>query len=367
MRSGDLTSVNTGNMINSRLFKHYNIDTNKDLQIPARCPKPFDTILIDSAGSCYACECTAWLPQSIGNIQTQSIADMLDNSIHTQLQKSISDGTYRYCNSNQCPYIKLYQTTQNSNWSFGPEHNQIKSHSHIKNIRLAIDNSCNLRCPSCRTSKIMLTRGNQFQARRRMADKVMDYLTQANQPLTVHVGSDGDPFASLIYRYFLRHAPVKDNINLSIMTNGLLMKQMYSRVESQFERLHKLEISIDGATKHTYERLRLGGDFHKLMSNLHWLNTIPHRSQFEVHLHFVVQPDNYREMIQMIKLSEDVGADKLFFNPIQNWNTFSNWTQKNIMDPKHPDHVHLQKIIKQILVRPDYNKSVRLHGFDDLF
>ena len=42
-------------------------------------------------------------------------------------------------------------------------------------------------------------------------------------------------------------------------------------------------------------------------------------------------------------------------------------SQKNLMDSKHPDHVHLLKIIKQILVRPDYNKSVRLHGFDDLF
>jgi hypothetical protein len=86
-----------------------------------------------------------------------------------------------------------------------------------------------------------------------------------------------------------------------------------------------------------------------------------------LHLHFVVQPDNYREMIDMIKLREDVGADKLFFNPIQNWNTFGNWSQMNIMHSKHPDHEPLQKMIKQILRRPDYNRSVLLHGFDNLF
>ena len=354
-------------MINTRLFQHYGIDTNKDLQISARCPKPFDTVLIDSTGSCYACECTSWLPQSIGNIQLSPLHDILDNSTHKELQDSISDGTYKYCNSQQCPYIKLYQTTQNGNWSFGSQHQHTMTKSNIRQLRLAIDNSCNLKCPSCRTDRIMLTKGSQFRARRRMADRVIEYMQAVKQPLTVHVGSDGDPFASLIYRYFLRHAPAKDNIELSLMTNGLLMKQMYPRVQSQFERLTKLEISIDGATKHTYEQLRLGGDFHKLMSNLHWLNTITHRSKFEVHLHFVVQPANYREMIQMIKLREDVGADKLFFNPIQNWNTFANWKQQNIMHSNHPDHVHLQKIIKQILQRPDYNKSVLLHGFNNLF
>ena len=60
-------------MINQRLFERYQIDTNKNLQIPKVCGRPFDTLLIDKLGSCYACECTAWLPQSVGNIQIQSL------------------------------------------------------------------------------------------------------------------------------------------------------------------------------------------------------------------------------------------------------------------------------------------------------
>ena len=34
-------------MINQRLFDHYDIDTGKDLHIHTRCPRPFDTVLID--------------------------------------------------------------------------------------------------------------------------------------------------------------------------------------------------------------------------------------------------------------------------------------------------------------------------------
>ena len=64
-------------MINSRLFDWYGIDTNKDLQINTRCPRPFDTVLIDKQGSCYLCECTAWLPQSAGNLYVESLETIL--------------------------------------------------------------------------------------------------------------------------------------------------------------------------------------------------------------------------------------------------------------------------------------------------
>ena len=40
-------------MINKRLFEHYGIDTNKDLNIRKRCPRPFDTVLIDKQGSLH--------------------------------------------------------------------------------------------------------------------------------------------------------------------------------------------------------------------------------------------------------------------------------------------------------------------------
>ena len=92
-------------MINQRLFDHYNIDTNKNLDMYKRCPRPFDTILIDKNGSCYACECTSWLPQSIGNLQIQPLEDIIESDTHKHLQQSIIDKTYRYCNNKQCSYL----------------------------------------------------------------------------------------------------------------------------------------------------------------------------------------------------------------------------------------------------------------------
>ena len=127
--------------INQRLFDHYGIDTTKDLKIKSRCPRPFDTVLIDKKGSCYACECQSWLPQSIGNLQVMDLSNILESNMRGRLQQSINQGSYRYCNNKQC------------SWLIGQDFRYFKTEIPsrlIRNIRLAIDDSCNLRCPSCR-------------------------------------------------------------------------------------------------------------------------------------------------------------------------------------------------------------------------
>ena len=93
-------------MIIKRLFERYQINTAKNLGIQARCPRPFDTVLVDKMGSCYACECQSWLPQSIGNLQIKDMNQILQGTMRVHLQGSITDGTYRYCNEHQCSYIK---------------------------------------------------------------------------------------------------------------------------------------------------------------------------------------------------------------------------------------------------------------------
>ena len=92
-------------MINQRLFDHYGIDTRKDLKIPQVCGRPYDTLLIDKMGSCYACECQAWLPQSVGNLLKHSLEEILRSPLRREMQSSVADGTYRYCNSKICTYI----------------------------------------------------------------------------------------------------------------------------------------------------------------------------------------------------------------------------------------------------------------------
>ena len=298
--------------INKRLFEWHGIDTDKNLGLATFCPRPYDTVLIDKMGSCYLCECASWLPQSVGNLHIQSLENILNSSMAGELQNSIADGSYRYCNNKQCSWLvgKDFELFEKENPNY-----------RIKNIRLAIDDSCNLSCPSCRTHQIFERDKFQLRKRFQLADKIVEYVKKQAHTINIHVGSDGDPFASLIYRYFVKAIKSLPNVRFTIQTNGLLIKKMHQRHLNMFKKLDVLNISIDGATKATYEKLRRGGSFDKIIENLESAKTLKQQHGFKFNLHFVVQQDNWREIPLMLELAHRYNVDRMFFNKIQNWNT----------------------------------------------
>jgi len=321
-------------MINQRLFDHYSVDTTKDLGIKKKCPRPFDTILIDKQGSCYACECQSWLPQSIGNLQVRSLEEIIGGVMHKHLQSSIEDSTYRYCNEHQCSYIK----------SGAVLHGRP---ARIAHLRLAIDDSCNLRCPSCRKGMIFHKHGSAYELGIKLADKINGWLHNINDPIQVHLGSDGDPFASHVYRHFMEQTPERDNIKYSVLTNGLMFKEFHTRVPMVINNLNELGVSIDGASKDTYERLRLGGKWEKIKENLECMATLRQRHNFKFVLHFVVQQDNFHEMVKIIDLGERYGADRVWLNKIEDWGTMDNFLLQDIWQTRaYKDQ--LDKVLKRI-------------------
>jgi len=346
-------------VINQRLFDWYGIDTNKNLGLKTFCPRPFDTVLIDKNGSCFVCECTAWLPQSIGNLGLQSLEEILKSPMRSHLQESIVNGSYRYCNNNQCSYLL---DSRPVGWSHTPAISQ------IKNIRLAIDDSCNLSCPSCRTDIMFVKSGKLLEQRMKLTERVIEYIAAQKNKINLHVGSDGDPFASLVYRYFIKQTKNFPHVSFSIQTNGLLVKKMYQRHETMFKKLNVLNVSIDGASKETYERLRRRGSFKKIIENLEFIKQIKSKLNFKFIIHFVVQTENYQEMPDIIELAENYSADNVWLNKINNWNTFSNFEDKNVMNPahkKHKEYIDVLGIVKE-KIKKYPNRFIEIPTLDNL-
>lgn len=328
--------------IDQRLFDWYGIDIKKNLGIKTFCPKPFDTLLIDKQGSCFLCDCTAWLPLSVGNLKIQSIGDLFSATVADTIRNSIKDGSYRFCNNHQCSW--LLDERQKHYEFFKKSVPDIK----IKYLRLAIDDSCNLACPSCRIKKIFIKDKKRLRSKYSMVNKILEFLHCQNHNINIHIGSDGDPFASLIYRHFIKESAKIKNINYNVQTNGLLIKKMYQKNRHLFEKLKTLNVSIDGATKTTYENLRRGGSFENLIENLKFIKNTRSAHGFDFVLHFVVQKKNYKEIPLMIDLGREMGADKIWFNRITNWNTLENFVMHDVVDPAHPEHEHFKNIIMSL-------------------
>jgi MoaA/NifB/PqqE/SkfB family radical SAM enzyme len=234
--------------------------------------------------------------------------------MHKHLQDSIADGTYRYCNNQLCSYIK-------TNWFDEPT-------GGIKHLRLAIDDSCNLRCGSCRKGLIFHKEGSAYNLGIRLADRINEWLYKHEQPIQVHIGSDGDPFASHVYRHFMEQTPERDNIKYSILTNALMFKEFHTRVPYVIKNLNELGVSIDGASKETYEKLRLGGRWDKVNENLGSIADAKQKHGFKFILYFVVQKDNHHEMDDMLALGEQYGADRVNFSMIEDWGVLPDFKSK---------------------------------------
>jgi len=289
------------------------------------------------------------LPQSAGNLYLKSLAEIIQSDVAKELQESILDNSYRYCNNKRCAW--LLDKDDLPGW--GKEIPKNK----IKNIRLAIDDSCNLSCPSCRTHQIFEKDKSYLKKKYKLADRIIEFMHSQKHVIKVHIGSDGDPFASLVYRYFIKNIKKCNNVRFSIQTNGLLISKMHGRFLDMFGRLDELNISIDGATKETYEKLRRGGSFLKLLENLEYIKDLKNHLNFKFIIHFVVQKDNYQEMPSMVELSKKYLADGVWFNRITNWNTFKNFDNFDVGSDQHLEHLSYLKILQNIKQSVDYKKK----------
>jgi len=69
--------------------------------------------------------------------------------------------------------------------------------------------------------------------------------------------------------------------------------------------LDKIWMSIDGATPETYNKIRVGTDFNKVIGNLKKLIEIKkkYKTPFpEIYFHYIVSKDNYKELPAFVKL-----------------------------------------------------------------
>jgi hypothetical protein len=62
-------------------------------------------------------------------------------------------------------------------------------------------------------------------------------------------------------------------------------------------------------------------------------------------------------MEKIVDLGEQYGADRVWLNKIEDWNTFKNFKEQDIFTPLHPDNIdynlHLNNVLQRIRKRND--------------
>ncbi len=75
-------------------------------------------------------------------------------------------------------------------------------------------------------------------------------------------------------------------------------------------------ISIDGATKETYEKIRVGSDFNRVVANIkRFIELKRQRKTYfpETILHFVLNKINQHEALYFVEFVKSLGGQTIFF------------------------------------------------------
>lgn len=308
---------------------------------------PFYTIVVDVLGNCLLCICETWLPLPVGKIfDFNSIEEVLSSPQAKMIQKDVADGMFSWCAVDHCG---------------------IRDNDKIKNVfslSINIDESCNLYCPSCRRSSIMVTEGSEFEKKIRMIERIMQWLDAFNQPIHIYTSGSGDPLASLITRPLIKNFRPKANQYFHISTNGLLLKKQLAD-RPIFDQIKSFALSIDAGSPEIYHDVRRPGNWDVLLENLDFLKHSGKQSY--VQLSFVLQNKNYKDLPNFVSLCKSYGFKGLVsqLDDRGTWNLSASnnedtWTilngnflDQNVLDKRHPNHTEAKAIVQDLINDPD--------------
>jgi len=126
----------------------------------------------------------------------------------------------------------------------------------------------------------------------------------------------GEPLVNPEIIKMLKYAKEK-GFKTSLYTNGTLIDK--DNVEQLVISLDSIHFSLDGAKKETYEYIRRGGDFNKVVDNLSLFIHTANKLRVKVYtsINFVACKLNYHEIVGIVDMGYKIGADEVTVNIIR--------------------------------------------------
>lgn len=331
------------------------------------CSVPFTSLEIHEDKR-FLC-CASWLKKYLPENSTP--IDAWNSKEAFEIRESILDGSYKFCDETQCPFLSEIVTKGTNEFNETvfekPVHHKNKLPLYVKNeiakhkkgisapstIQFSFDRTCNLKCPSCRLN-IVAASSTQIKEIEKTIELIQEQYS--NEVTTLYITGTGDPFVSVGFRNFLRNFnpelwPKLQRIHLH--TNATKWnKEMWDSMPAVHRYVKTCEISIDAATKDTYEnKTRLGGNWDELVENLKFISTIDTLRYIKTS--FVVQKSNYKEMKLFYDLMSEIFNNKasIFFGRINNWGTFtdSKFIEQCVHMKDHPEHLLFLEELRKTL------------------
>lgn len=173
-------------------------------------------------------------------------------------------------------------------------------------LSISVTNYCNLNCTMCFRRGLSISEGKQKHMELKTFKKILDDV--APTQIVCFIGL-GEPLTNPDFLKMVEEAN-KRGLVWNFATNGMLLDKKTSQKICVCGE-GKVSVSLDGAKKETYEKIRKGASFDEVTFNLRQFSQIKSEigAPITLRLDVVGMKQNIAELPDMIRLAHSVGAD----------------------------------------------------------
>jgi len=314
-------------ILNAQTIYDYN-ESRKCVNKGIVCHAPVTNLNFEQTGDVRACCYNykhilgKWPAQSIREIWQGERIEALRNFIAQnnlgggciECGKMIESGNHQGVRAKY--YDEFAQTLLRKKIS-GIKNSLTGSFTYPKVMEFELSNQCNLECVMCNGSFSSSIRKNREKLPPVVSpynEKFVDELEEFIPHLTDAKFLGGEPFMIEIYlSIWERILRINPDIRIHITTNGTFLNK---RIKNLLSGLRAgIIVSIDSVIKETYEKIRMNGNYEKVMENLHYF--IDYAKQKNTFISIAACPitHNWRELPQMLEFCMDKNI-ALYFNVV---------------------------------------------------
>lgn len=214
-------------------------------------------------------------------------------------------------------------------------------------IKLDIENvnRCNLKCEMCQVS----TFKNQKRSDDLSLGDFKNILDKQYGVFEIKIQGIGEPFLHEDFIKMVEYASSK-SIWVRSTTNATLLhkKENYKKIIDA--NIGELQISVDGVTKETYEKIRKNGSFQKVVENCKLINDYCGSiGTNKTRMWVLLQQDNFHELNTFPEFAKELGFKRLTISmDVNGWGS-KEWTYKN--EQRRVNDKIIQNNINELLIK----------------
>ena len=203
-----------------------------------------------------------------------------------------------------------------------------------RSLSIELTSSCNIKCLCCPVGQGKIPRAIMSPVD---FERILELLPKHVKQ--IDFSHRGDPTMNPDFLEMVKRAHQRGFVT-DLYTNGLILDKYKDRLVECG--LTTLRVDLDGATKETYERYRIGSNFQRVTNNIRQLvkerSLAPKRFPKQIYLICVVSSFNEDEIPAMQDLARTLGVDGILFkSAIINYGTkyYNDKAVQNDMTPRN--------------------------------